>query len=140
MGALCKTLIFEDLFFCGLMVSLFIVYVIHIYVNLYCIHTFIHTVHTYTVHIYSNFILSGCSVGLDVLNCSFNGLRLSRATILLSTMIITEPRHWSYSQNIFTQVCLFLLKKKILSIINLYYYIYVLTQTLFCDFHNNNYF
>ena len=40
-GTVSLPIVFEDLFFCGLMISLFIVYLIHIYVNLYFVHTYI---------------------------------------------------------------------------------------------------
>ena len=47
------------------MVYLLVVYVIHIYVNLYCVHTYIHTVSIYIQYIHTVFfILGGYSAGL----------------------------------------------------------------------------
>ena len=60
-------------------------------------------------------------------------------------MRLALGRHWSYSQNIGTGPALILfsklfLHKNILSIIYFYYYIFVLTQTLFYDFNDNFFF
>ena len=76
-GTVSLPISFEDLFFFDLIV--FIVYLIHIYVNLYCVHSYMYTVHT-VLHTHSNFILSGYSAGLVLIDRIMYSIATSMAS------------------------------------------------------------